>query len=343
MAYMDTLTGAGGGAQTVADGQDMYGWVATAGIRLPDVEVHEATDPVMFLWRRVAKNSGGPGHLRGGQGVDQAYLLVGSASFAGFANLACADFPPPGFGGGFPPSVSLHYPIRGTHLHEHVADGAPRPLDVTALDGTKETVAKKVPHFVFSPGDVLWSNCGGGGGLGDPLLRSPALVARDVRDGYLTIEHARAAYGVVLRGDGDVDAGATKRCRRELRSSRIGGDPAREAVPPDLPGLSIAVVGDGQGPAWTCAYCEAPIASVDEDWRHHAVRRELPIADAFAAYGMQVRRREAKPGVRLVQCYCPTCASCLSTDVLTDRWQPASPVLAATVETSELAGSTAVA
>ena len=38
----------------------------------------------------------------------------------------------------------------------------------------------------------------GGGGWGDPLLRSPADVARDVKNGKVSLEAAREAYGVVL-------------------------------------------------------------------------------------------------------------------------------------------------
>lgn len=36
----------------------------------------------------------------------------------------------------------------------------------------------------------------GGGGYGDPLERDPSAVAQDVRNGLLTPEAAREAYGV---------------------------------------------------------------------------------------------------------------------------------------------------
>ncbi len=41
----------------------------------------------------------------------------------------------------------------------------------------------------------------GGGGHGDPLEREPALVARDVTDGLVSMERAREVYNVALTRD----------------------------------------------------------------------------------------------------------------------------------------------
>jgi N-methylhydantoinase B len=49
----------------------------------------------------------------------------------------------------------------------------------------------------------------GGGGMGDPATRDPALVARDVRDGLVSVEDARTVYCVALAADGAVDEAAT--------------------------------------------------------------------------------------------------------------------------------------
>jgi N-methylhydantoinase B len=35
----------------------------------------------------------------------------------------------------------------------------------------------------------------GGGGMGDPKTRDRGLVARDVRDGLITVDEAREVYG----------------------------------------------------------------------------------------------------------------------------------------------------
>ncbi len=328
LVYVDAVTGIGGGAQTLGDGQDMYGACTSAGGGLPDVEVHEGTDPVLFLWRRVAANTGGPGQLRGGQGIDEAYVLLGGSSFAGFASNACAEFPPPGVGGGLPPSTTLQYPIRGTGLNVAALDGRGQPLDEANVGGVRELVGTKVGRFVLNPGDVLRVIGGGGGGLGDPLLRAPQAVAADVRDAYITTDHARLVYGVVVSVDGSVDDAQTERRRRELRAARIDASPQRASAPPASAGVSVTVSESEDGRSWTCSYCEAPIAHVDADWRRHVVAHEVPIAELYADYGMQVRQRNVPPAITAIRRYCPFCASSLAIDVLTDRWEPRSPSLA---------------
>jgi len=70
-------------------------------------------------------------------------------------------------------------------------------------------------------GDVLAVTQGGGGGYGDPLERTPALVAADVLDGYVSSKHARSEYGVIVdHATGIVDAAATERERGERRALR---------------------------------------------------------------------------------------------------------------------------
>ena len=49
-----------------------------------------------------------------------------------------------------------------------------------------------------SPGDVLEFHSAGGGGYGSPLERSPGDVEKDVLYEYISIERARADYGVVI-------------------------------------------------------------------------------------------------------------------------------------------------
>jgi N-methylhydantoinase B len=298
---------------------------------VPDVEVHEASDPVLFLWRRISPNSGGPGHRRGGQGLDEAYVLGGRHSFAGFTTVECSEYPPPGFGGGLPPSAGLQYPIRATSYGNAAVDARRLPRDEDGLGGTRELIGTKVGHFVLNPGDVLRAIGGGGAGLGDPLLRSAELVVSDVRDGYITREHATAAYGVITGMDGELDGEATRRRREELRAARIGHSPERDAVAPDLPGLSVTVSDGNHEREWCCGYCGGAIAPLAQDWRQAVVRHEAPLAELFGGLGMRLRERTVPPQIQVVSFYCALCAGCLATDVTTDRAEPVLPVLAATV------------
>ncbi len=53
-----------------------------------------------------------------------------------------------------------------------------------------------------------------GGGYGNPFEREIESVARDVRDGLVSRESARADYGVVINDDGAVDVERTTALRR---------------------------------------------------------------------------------------------------------------------------------
>jgi N-methylhydantoinase B len=45
---------------------------------------------------------------------------------------------------------------------------------------------------------VVTAELPGGGGYGSPAARDPARVLEDVREGYVSLEQARAAYGVAI-------------------------------------------------------------------------------------------------------------------------------------------------
>ena len=50
----------------------------------------------------------------------------------------------------------------------------------------------------MSAGDRIYHRQAGGGGWGPALERDPAAVARDVRDGRVSVNRAREQYGVVM-------------------------------------------------------------------------------------------------------------------------------------------------
>ena len=84
-------------------------------------------------------------------------------------------------------------------------------------DGTCHHLTRP-PSFPLRRGDRVVIETGGGGGWGDPAERDPAAVARDVRDGLLSVADAAAAYGVVLDpATLTVDAVATAQQRGQPR------------------------------------------------------------------------------------------------------------------------------
>ncbi|MCW2983205.1 MAG: hydantoinase B/oxoprolinase family protein [Conexibacter sp.] len=317
MFYVDNATGSGGGAQTVGDGQDSYGLTCMTGCGLADVEVHEAADPVVFLWRSLIPNSGGPGQFRGGSALEQAYVMHYTDSMGGVGFNATAQVPPIGFGGGYPASAGNFYPVRETNVAKLLEDGK---LPTQArLEGTNEPTRSKLTHLVIGRGDVLVTVSGGGGGLGDPLLRDPALVVADVVAGYLTAAHAREIYGVIVTPEGEHDVAASDARQAEIRRGRIGGEPTAELRAPASIGVSVVLEDD----QWRCGSCSEVLSGADDNWREGAsILIDRPLAERYGELEMKVRDRIESPRVQLREYCCPSCAASLTVDVVTDGLAP---------------------
>ena len=84
---------------------------------------------------------------------------------------------------------------------------------IVVLRGGEAQRLTRTPWFRLQRGDRVRIETGGGGGWGDPRLRDPAEVARDVRDGLLSAAEAAASYGVAVDDTGAVDLVATEGLR----------------------------------------------------------------------------------------------------------------------------------
>ena len=142
-------------------------------------------------------DSGGAGLHRGGNGIWMTYRFLEPGLIAIHDDRWFV--PPWGVNGGAPGR-------RATKI-------------MRRADGTTEVMGNKQEDIQVEAGDELDFITWGGGGWGDPLERSPALVAKEVGQGLVTVEGARA-YGVVIAADGSVDGAATDTLRGERRSGR---------------------------------------------------------------------------------------------------------------------------
>jgi N-methylhydantoinase B len=169
--------------------------------------------------------------------------------------------------------------------------------DVPAkMDAVVERLEAK-DHTLMGETDVAVSFCNGGCGYGDPLLRDPELVARDVRHGLVSDDMARAVYGVVVV-DGGVSADDTGSARAEIRATRL-----RESVPVD-PSVSgerieggevihpvtdgVEAVRVGDDVALCCKACRQRLGAYDEEYKRGTLVRELPVtfASPLNSYGL---------------------------------------------------------
>jgi len=74
------------------------------------------------------------------------------------------------------------------------------------------------------PGDTIDFQSAGGGGFGVPLERDISAVERDVVYGYVSIENAKSAYGVVIdTASLKADHDATRRLRACMSDGQPSG------------------------------------------------------------------------------------------------------------------------
>jgi len=162
---------------------------------IPPAEILEASYPVMFRQWALRPDSGGAGSHRGGLGA--IYEIEALADSEVFLLGERGKVAPFGVAGG--KSAALN---RFTWEAE---DGEHSPPLVSKITGVPVPTGRAVR--LQTPG---------GGGWGDPCLRSPDEVIRDVRLGYVGREAARRDYGVVVAADGTLDQAATAALRKEI-------------------------------------------------------------------------------------------------------------------------------
>ncbi|MGW5432772.1 hydantoinase B/oxoprolinase family protein [Streptomyces sp. NPDC004059] len=162
---------------------------------LTPVEVLETEFPVRLERFELVTDSGGAGRYRGGLGYVREYRVLGPARFTTRNGRELT--PPAGKDGGLPgrPSTLTLNP------------GTDRQAEITVENGS----------VTLQAGDVVRVAQAGGGGYGDPYTRPVDEVLRDVREGYVSLESARAHYGVAVvrtaAGGWEADEAESKRLR----------------------------------------------------------------------------------------------------------------------------------
>jgi N-methylhydantoinase B len=181
-----TFNSGGTGARPTQDGLNATAF--PSGVRTMPVEATENVAPVV-IWRKELKpNSGGAGRTRGGVGQIMEIATKGDLEFAVNASFDRIAHAPRGRDGG--------------------------------LDGANGRVAMKTGKTlrtkglqVIPDGERLILELPGGAGMGDPVARDPEQVARDVRDGLVSADSAKALYRVAISANGELDPKETARLR----------------------------------------------------------------------------------------------------------------------------------
>ncbi|MFY8074401.1 MAG: hydantoinase B/oxoprolinase family protein [Sphingorhabdus lacus] len=153
--------------------------------------------PLLIERYETEPDSGGAGLHRGGNGIHMTYRFLASGTISIHDDRWFV--PPWGVNGGEP--------------------GKRARKVLEKADGTAQIIGNKVEDVHVEEGDQLHFITWGGGGWGDPLDRDPALVGKEITQGLVTVEGAKA-YGVVAGADGAVDQTATEALRTKMRAER---------------------------------------------------------------------------------------------------------------------------
>jgi N-methylhydantoinase B len=152
---MAITSNGGTGARPLADGLSATAY--PSGVKGTPIEIAEAITPLIFWKKELRPGSGGAGRTRGGLGQ---IIEIESGIAQPFELLAAFD--------------RIDYPPRGR------AGGKPGAPGAVAIKAGRKLNGKGTQ--LVDAGERLLVMTPGGGGLGEPKDRDPALCAADERE-----------------------------------------------------------------------------------------------------------------------------------------------------------------
>jgi N-methylhydantoinase B len=176
------VTKGGVGARPIKDGINAIGGPLANQMNTP-IEMLEISFPLRVEEYALIPDSGGAGTWRGGLAARRSWRVLGHDSQC----ATCCErsvTAPPGLAGG--------------------QDGSPARIRLETPDGVSRAVTAK-GGFIAPAGSLVVLEVPGSGGFRPASRRDPALVRRDLIDGYVTQAEVRNAYGLdpapLLSGD----------------------------------------------------------------------------------------------------------------------------------------------
>ena len=133
------------------------------------IEVWENLTGMFIESKALLPDSGGPGQFRGGLGQRIEFVNDSGSELVISCLAGRTEFAPQGLQGGLAGGVR-QVMVNGQRVHPK-------------------------GRYVLAPGDRLTTLEAGGGGWGDPRMRDPASVARDVALGHVSREAAHLHHG----------------------------------------------------------------------------------------------------------------------------------------------------
>jgi N-methylhydantoinase B len=210
----------GAGALIHRDGDDTCSNMWTTKPQVTNMERAEELFPWLYLWRKEAMDTGGPGKFRGGVGCCNCFIPWGTKGMGVHdQGLGMESRLANGLIGGYPAAHVKQYIVRNSNTLEMLQNGR-MPKSPNEIKGQIE-IRLINDSFDLNASDTYVVYYGGGGGCGDPLERKPEAVAQDVRNEYVSLIEAERTYGVIIGSNGQVESERTDARRQEMIAERL--------------------------------------------------------------------------------------------------------------------------
>ena len=217
------FAGGGMGGKYVLDGLDYGASPFNPEGDHGDCEMWELLSPFIYLGRQIKASTAGPGRHRGGSGFESLFLTHNTPYYEAQQLGAGRLFYSPGIFGGYPAATTYLHSLKGSDLMERAARGESYPTGdgsfddpaLFALEGRR--IYAQDSMRVVEPahaGDLFLLVYKGGGGVGDPLLRTADAVGRDIAEGHLL-----EPYGEKLYALSDRDGARRRRLEQAIATS----------------------------------------------------------------------------------------------------------------------------
>jgi N-methylhydantoinase B len=168
--FVETIGGGQGGLPGVDGMSGVHSHMSNT--RNTPIEILELSYPITIEEYALVEDSAGAGRWRGGAGIRRQYRLREAATITLSSDRS--EIGPWGLQGGL--------------------NGRPAMNIRISASGRKVSLSSKV-SFQASAGERLVLETPGGGGFGDPAMRSPHRIGEDIRDGVISEFYAISQFG----------------------------------------------------------------------------------------------------------------------------------------------------
>lgn len=236
--------------------------------------------------------------------------------------------PAAGLFGGYPASTTWWYAKFNPEIRKFIKTNHRMPHNYNEIGGEEKLLPVKVSHLILRKGDIFHYNNSGGGSFGDPLDRDPSRVLTDVRNGYVSLEQALNAYGVVIDVENmQMNMQATEKKREKMRRERF--EKARIYKSIEVKGkveriakfnMYLDIADKGGKRFIQCNRCSTLLCSIQDHWKEFCAIGEHKLGTDYTnnmKIHIQERKPEKglKPALILREYFCPKCQRLYETEV----------------------------